>query len=690
MSFVNHKILKSIVSVSIGVTVLLLSVFFLEAFHSVQLRLSHFLYQGRPVSEDIVIVALDSELINSEFGDFTSDKKRSYFAKVIESVERASPSSIMIDWDLSQVADTINISELSSLAETTQTATEFSQEISEYFSELHPYDAELVTTLSKYSNVYLFKYPTELTGLEGNVFQYSSEATPHPIFSEVARSAFVIASESPTGNVQTIYTIPTYIDVGNGVEEHMDLQLAQQFSGEMPEIPLENGEMQINYAAPPYSYTYVSFADVLRGKVPSSMFENKIVLIGPTANIFQDRQYTPIDSTIPMPGIEIHANAIQTILEEAYLVHQGMVDFALTVGLILLLSALLFMHAPVLWGGVVLAVEIAIFPFYAQWRFDHGVIVNLIWPIVGLVAVYLAVLVYRNFTEFAEKRKLKEAFGRYVSPELVEQIGEHPEMLKLGGERRSITALFLDIENFTNLSESLSPQETVRVINMYFDALSKVIMSQGGTVDKYEGDAIMALFGAPVPMEAHALKGCETALLIREKMAELNARSGYDLNIRIGLSSGEAIVGNMGSENRFDYTAMGDTVNTASRLEGANKFYSTRILVSEGTYQMAKEKIFMRRVDTVCLKGKDKALNVYEVLGPIEGASEEGKTVVQTWETALTAYQKGEWDLAEKGMKIVLEKMPEDGPSKTLLGRIAMMRMTPRQNWDGVWKFEVK
>ena len=303
---------------------------------------------------------------------------------------------------------------------------------------------------------------------------------------------------------------------------------------------------------------------------------------------------------------------------------------------------------------------------------------------------YLAVLVYRNVTEFAEKRKLKTAFSRYVSPELAEEITEKPELLKLGGERKNITALFLDIENFTTLSEGLEPQEVVRVINVYFDALAMVIMGHGGSVDKYEGDAIMALFGAPVPSTDHAVKACFAAMAIQARMKELNTQMGYNLNIRVGLASGDAIVGNMGSSQRFDYTAMGDTVNTASRLEGANKFYKTGILVNPGTFEAAQSQIFFRKIDTVCLKGKENAIGIYQVLGTQEGATQDGKSVVNEWESALDDYKAANWDEAEKKIRSVLTKMPEDGPAKTFLSRIAELKLLPRQEWDGVWKFESK
>ncbi len=685
----RRPLLKSGVALSIGALILSLCVSFLSSFQSIQLRLSNALYSERETSSEIVIVALDGDFL-SDFTGLTTYKKRDYFSEAIGLVEEGNPSVVMLDWLLDKPSDGVISEDIYSIATSYPNVSDFSAEILEFLGDVHPTDERLLSLFETYDNIYLSKMATGFLKLEDGVSFYSGTSGPMSLFEDVTHTGFSNA-ETPSGyNIQSVYGIPAAINIDGATEAHMDIKLAEAHLGQEVDVPSINGQMLINYAAPSNYYPSVSIADVLHGNVDSSLFTNKIVLIGPTAVEFQDLQYTPIDPTLPMPGIEIHANAIQTILDEAFLVNQGTLDFALVLGVLILVSVLVFVHAPVLVGGVMLVLELIAFPFYAQWRFDHGVIVNLIWPVFALVAAYLAVLVYRNFTEFAEKRKLKEAFGRYVSPELVAQISEHPEQLKLGGERRAITALFLDIENFTNLSESLEPQAVVSVINTYFDALSKVIMQKGGTVDKFEGDAIMALFGAPVPSEDHGLKGCETALAIREKMAELNASTGYKLNIRIGLATGDAIVGNMGSENRFDYTAMGDTVNTASRLEGANKFYSTRILVTEGTYEAAKGQFFMRQVDLVCLKGKDKAIRIYEVLGPLAGATEEGHKVVVEWDKALEAYRAGRFDEAEKGFRAVLTTLPEDGPSKTLLGRVATLKLASLTDWDGVWKFESK
>ena len=635
--------------------------------------LSDHLYSERDTSNEIIIVAIDDKSMSEEELGIMSHWSKVYFAQALQNIETARPALIFFDIFFAGAAD----------------------DSSE--------DTAFTNVLKKYHNVYLNK---QIGGNRkydelSNSFIFDYEKLAYEAFSSNAKNGFYNFDDSKeTLNLSTIYSFPYQMSVNGKVEKHVDFKIAEEYLKHEVEVPTEQGQMLINYAQKPYGFPMVSFSDVYNGRVDPKEFENKIVLIGATSESLQDNFFTPIEQKRRMPGIEIHANAIQTILDEAYLEYQSTAGFLVMVGLIVAVSVFVFLFAPVLVAAGFLVLEMVAFPFYAQWSFDHGTIPDLIWPVFAMGLSYLAVLVYRNLTEFAEKRKLKMAFSRYVSPELAEEITEKPDMLKLGGERKNITALFLDIENFTTLSEGLEPQEVVRVINVYFDALAQVIMGHGGSVDKYEGDAIMALFGAPVPSLDHAVKACYAAMAIQARMKELNVQMGYNLNIRVGLASGDAIVGNMGSSQRFDYTAMGDTVNTASRLEGANKFYKTGILVNPGTFEAAQSQIFFRKIDTVCLKGKENAIGIYQVLGTQEGATPEGKAVVAEWQSALEDYKAANWDDAEKKIRSVLTKMPEDGPAKTFLGRIAELKMlygkeqtgTPglRPVWDGVWRFESK
>ncbi|MEK9160045.1 MAG: adenylate/guanylate cyclase domain-containing protein [Patescibacteria group bacterium] len=669
------------------------------------------LYQERELSDEIVIVAIDEKSISTpETGglDRYSSWNRGYYAQALENIQKEAPTAVFFDVLFSTETDGLSSEEIYAIAKEYPKIEDFTEKILNYLDPPHPIDQTFADVLSRYENVYFLKSMQAEQGWdnESQAMIYSGSVEPASIFADQVKTALarVTVSEEST-NSSMIFSIPRYYreSASSDREQQIDFQLTEEHLGRPlsdEEIPLKDGQMLINYAGKPYSFPSFSFSDVYYGRVDPSEFEGKIVLIGATAAIMQDRHFTPIDATAPMPGVEIHANALQTLLEESYLKDQGSSDFFVQTFISLSLASFVALFTPLWIGMGAVFLLILAFPFYAQMRFDQGTIVSLILPPLSLIAAYVAVLVYRNVTEFAEKRKLKMAFSRYVSPELAEEITEKPDMLKLGGERKNITALFLDVENFTTLSEGLEPQEVVRVINVYFDGLAQVIMGHGGSVDKYEGDAIMALFGAPVPSTDHAVKACFAAMAIQARMKELNAQMGYNLNIRIGLATGDAIVGNMGSSQRFDYTAMGDTVNTASRLEGANKFYKTGILVNPGTFEAAQDQIFFRKIDTVCLKGKENAIGIYQVLGTQEGATPDGKAVLAEWQSALEDYKAANWDEAEKKIRSVLTKLPEDGPAKTFLGRIAELKLLYKQEqtgtpglrpvWDGIWRFESK
>lgn len=674
-------------------------------------ELSNSLYNGREISDDIVIIGIDERsLVDPDDGGLGSIAgwPYSYYSDVIKDAVQADASAVMVDILFSSESQGISEPEMVDIVSDTTDLSLVALNVLTYLSTPHPQDASFAESLSGYDNVYFIKNVTGEGELIDNIF-YHNGATIEPIdvLNEIVLTGFTnLVSSEESDNSSTIYGIPAVQNVNGNLEEHIDLKLIREHLGvtEAGEfspknekyyfgdkaIPIENGQMFVNFAKESYEWEMVSFVDVYRGDVSSSTFEDKIVLIGATTPLLQDVYFTPIDQNDPMPGIEIHANAIQTILDGEFLHYQGLFGFLAVLGLMAAGVVFATLYAPVWAGAGVLLFELISFPFYAKASFGAGIIPDLIWPVFAAVAAYLAALAYLNFTEFREKRKLKNAFGHYVSADLVEQIAANPDALKLGGERRNITVLFLDIENFTSLAESLEPAAVVQIINSYFDAFAKVIMENGGTVDKFEGDAIMAMFGAPLPSQDHGLAACKCAIALRARVQELNKQTGQALNIRVGVANGDAIVGNMGSVDRFDYTAMGDTVNTASRLESGNKFYGTRILVNSGVVDASQQQIIFRRIDRVRFKGKGEAIDIFEVMGLAGGASEKGKAIIEEWHQALEYYRNQNWAEAEMRIQKVLAAMPEDGPAKTYLTRIKTLKEKPMLGWDGTWGFSEK
>jgi adenylate cyclase len=282
-------------------------------------------------------------------------------------------------------------------------------------------------------------------------------------------------------------------------------------------------------------------------------------------------------------------------------------------------------------------------------------------------------------TEERERRKIGRAFSHYVSPSLVNEILKEPKKLVLGGEEKRLTILFSDMRGFTTLSENLKPQVLVKLINDYLTPMTDIVLKNGGTIDKYMGDAIMAFWGAPLWQEDHQVRACRTALEMIKKIDELQVewqKSGIPrLEIGVGISTGRVTVGNMGSSARFDYTVIGDAVNLGYRLEDLNKEYGTTIIVPKYTYEDVKGEFYLRQLDWIKVKGKNIPIKIYELMGDKNDGGML-REIAELFEEGLTSYMEREWDKAEEHFQGVLELKPDDGPSKVFLSRIQMLHKT--------------
>jgi adenylate cyclase len=320
-----------------------------------------------------------------------------------------------------------------------------------------------------------------------------------------------------------------------------------------------------------------------------------------------------------------------------------------------------------------------------------------VWPVIGctlpLSALYASRVVSHYLSVRREKRFIRQAFSTYVSPELVSQLIRERKSLHLGGEETEITAFFSDIQGFTTISEKLSPRELVALLNDYLTEMTDILLKYGGTVDKFEGDAIVAFFGAPTQLPTHADVACQCAMAMQDRLGQLKeawaVQERPELHTRIGLCTGLAVVGNMGSKNRLDYTMMGDTPNTASRLEGANKVYGTRILVCDSTAK-ASPSIQFREVDSVRLKGKKNAVSLYEPIATADKMNPQDDQRLKAYQKALRAYRHGEWQTAVDGFSRCLVLDPQDGPSRVMKARCELFSRNPPLSWEGVFSLTDK
>jgi adenylate cyclase len=386
-------------------------------------------------------------------------------------------------------------------------------------------------------------------------------------------------------------------------------------------VPVDRyGRLLINYLGPEGIIPTYSAAAVLNGSLPAGALKDKIVMVGATAVGIYDLRVTPFSGNFP--GVEIQATIMDNILQDNF-IHTP--PFGLFFMLLILvgLAVLLGLTLPrfsAAWAFIFTLIVMEGYVVISYLLFTRqGLELQLFYPLGLIVLVYLGVTMQRFLAEERERERIRKAFESYVAPTIVQEMLKHPEQLRLGGERREITILFTDIRGFTSMSENLNPEALVSLLHDFLNPMSNIIINQGGTIDKYMGDAIMALFGAPLMQSDHPRLACRAALEMTASLEALNrtwAEQGRPpLRVGVGVNTGPVAVGNMGSDRLFDYTAIGDNVNLASRLEGLNKYYGTNILISETTAQALENGFILRDVDLVKVKGKAHAARIYELLG---------------------------------------------------------------------------
>ncbi|MCY6371731.1 CHASE2 domain-containing protein [Clostridium ganghwense] len=373
----------------------------------------------------------------------------------------------------------------------------------------------------------------------------------------------------------------------------------------------------INFNGKPGAFKAISYYDVLSGKVPSIYFKDKIVLIGPYAEGFpNDSFYTSIQKNAKMYGVEVHANIIQNIFHNNFKQEISELIKALIIIILGIAAHLIFNKINPKFSFIIFGVISALYLFVARFTYSKGYILNIAYPIILLALLYISSIVYKYLSEFAERRRVTNVFGKYVAPEVVDEIlkGEL-KTLKLGGGKREISVLFVDIRGFTPLSEKVQPEQVVEILNEYLTLTSESIFKFGGTLDKFIGDATMAIFNAPLDLEDHPLKAVQAAFAMKKGSEDLKKKLeekfGISVEFGIGVNTGYAVVGNIGSKTRMDYTAIGDTVNTSARLESNAK--RGQILLSASTYERVKEKVTANYLGEMKVKGKEKMIPVYEL-----------------------------------------------------------------------------
>ncbi|MDR3421030.1 MAG: adenylate/guanylate cyclase domain-containing protein [Xanthobacteraceae bacterium] len=453
---------------------------------------------------------------------------------------------------------------------------------------------------------------------------------------------------------------------------------------------------------------YVSAADVLDGRVPADRVRGRLVLIGTSATGLLDVKTTPVDPA--MPGVEVHAQILENVLTKSFLSNP---NYAIGAELILaiVLGLAVIVAAPILPAAIVLALGALLIVGLAgmSWYFfvAHNLLIDFTYPLISSWLIYLVLTFVNYFREQRQRQQIRSAFGFYLSPALVEQLAKSPEKLVLGGEERRMTILFSDVRGFTTISEHYKddPAGLTHLMNRFLTPLTNAIIERNGTIDKYIGDAIMAFWNAPLDDDEHEANACEAALemLARaealnvelKREAETNGGVYMPPRIGIGLNSGPCVVGNMGSDFRFNYSVLGDTVNVASRLESRTKDYRLSMVIGSRTAERAQARFATMEIDLIQVKGKKQPEAVFTVLGRAEvGDDPRCRELRDLNAGMLAAYRRQQWDEAEsliEGCRKLANGFAVSGLYDMYVERIAAYRAAPpAADWTGIYEAESK
>jgi len=563
------------------------------------------LHPAAEPDEKIVIVAIDDKSVE-QLGHFSS-WPRSYHAQLIDTLADAEARTVVFDV---------------------------------LFSEPTAYDEQLATSIEHAENVVLpmvMTFTIHNSTATGKTIELGSTIKPLEIFEENVLAighANVLADEDGI-----VRRLPLLIPNGEHYEPALALAAVAKYirRSQVIESPIQDNNlpfagrsisldsansMLINYtnnSAEPLNFDIVSYADILERNIPLAYFQDKLIVIGITATGLGDTFWTPMGKM--KHGVELHASAMHTILAGNFLKPTLPAVTMTSILVSALLCGLAVLHFRALWatlsaGFLCIAYFLIAFSF-----FDHGILLNMLYPPLAIAGTFVGVNLYNVVSERAEKREITNAFGRYVSPPVVDKIlaasGEGE--LKLGGEEREVTTLFADVRNFTGISERTQPQELVNILNTYLSVIVKTVLKYDGMINKFGGDSVMAIWNVPIACEEHALFAIKAAVSAQRAIEELRERETTlpKMEFGIGINTGEAVAGNMGSEHRLEYSVIGDAVNTAARLADAAP--GSKVWIGANTFAQAKDYVKAEPLKPLAVKGKRRPIQAYEVSGVQNG-----------------------------------------------------------------------
>lgn len=677
------------------------------------LLLNHVLSPDVLITEDVVVVDIDEKSLGS-LGQF-STWHSIYFADLVDSLAAGEPLAIGFD---------VFFAESDSFSLFARERLKAKMEEMDNLSDTEPFfaamstDAQLSKSIQQAGNVFLGMFytdfdlvpkalPSTITSWELDYPKPEKVLNPVPPIPLLAESAYGVGfAHINSDEIGVVYEYPLFFEyqgkkyVNFSFQMMLDLLHIDKletdknslylFSGSelIRKLPLDqNGRYLFKYYDQDQSFRRISFSDVLTGLIPTEYYEGKIILVGTSAAGLYDQKVTPLYRNYP--GVELHATFIANLINQDYvfsagLWHQRILILSLLFLYLFLISRLNLIKSLFIFLGTLLVIGISFVLFYTllSCTMDYMEIV------VPWVLGFLSFSYVQYSQQLKEKKRIKNAFEHYVAKDVVNQVINDPEGLKISGSSETATVLFADIRGFTTLCEICSPQEIISFLHYYFNQATSVILKHKGMLDKYIGDAIVALFNVPIARSSFAVDACKAAIEVAQVVEKI--RSEYkndvhfgDFKANVGLATGCLMVGNMGSDVIFNYTAIGDKMNLASRLEGLNKYYHSRIIIDDDTYTLVKDEIFCRALDRVSVKGRDLPCDIYEVIDlqtnvPLDSPLRRG---IDKYEKALIAIQNIQ---PEEAHRLLLEAeiiLPEDQTIQVMKAELDSIEW---DNWDGI------
>ncbi|MFZ5365500.1 MAG: CHASE2 domain-containing protein [Patescibacteria group bacterium] len=621
-------------------------------------QLTDKLFISEKISNQVVIIGIDDHSIE-ELGQWPFSRRQ--HARLIEKLERG--GALAIGYDVT-------------------------------FSERSADDQLLFSTIFNYDNL-VFPMEGTIRVREGDVPVFKKTLWPIAEIKDKFRIGHTVLVPDLDGIVRQA---PFYIAENGSKVPPFFIQVikqAGQWSGIEGVNPYQYqysdlGLFRIFFFGPKQTFRTYSFASVLENDFNLDLVKDKIVLVGATAKNLHDEYFVPPSNGTAMPGVEIQANLIEGYRQNRFLKNIGNeADYFLHLLMLGLIFGILLNLSRPRYIALWLSGAMLVYLLMVAWLFSIGYIVPVFYPLLLMIIIAVFNLIVRYFFEIREKNKIRQGFSQYVAKEVVDQLIKNPEKLNLGGERKKLTVLFSDIRSFTSLAESMPPERLVDLLNDYLSAMGEAVIENNGVIDKFIGDAIMAFWGAPLDNPRQETDALRTALYMAERLKVFNEKNAGlgrpELKIGIGINTGDVIVGNIGSKKRFDYTAIGDEVNLASRLESLTKFYGVQIIASAKTKQMVDAEFLWRYLDTVAVAGKSEGVKIYQLMG-VNRQNDRRVQFIRTFERAANIYLGGRFLEASYVFEGIIKEYPDDQPTAIYLERIDQYLKNPPNDFDGVFR----